>query len=155
LLAQFPGVPHCILGLSYASVFYALRKSKHLNDRSYWRCVSACECVCLPAFILPAGILTVFFSWLPLNHLCHCLAHTECKIAILDPERADLLQPLVGQLLKTKSFVVLDLSKHEKRRKFIPSLEELLDSYQDDQIFLPKTFIDPEDNATIIFTSGT
>lgn len=37
----------------------------------------------------------------------------------------------------------------------MPSLEEVLGNYQDDQIFLPKTQIDPEDNATIIFTSGT
>ena len=115
--------------------------------------------MCLPAFHASCrNIKPYFLSWLPLNHLCHCLAHTECKIAILDPERADLLQPVVGQLLQTsviKSFVVFDLSKPEKRRKSIHSLEELLDSYQDDQIFLPKTFIDPEDNATIIFTSGT
>lgn len=34
-------------------IFYALRKSKHLNDRSYWRCVCTCECVCLPAFHVP------------------------------------------------------------------------------------------------------
>jgi long-subunit acyl-CoA synthetase (AMP-forming) len=110
---------------------------------------------CFSCFVLN---IKHIFSWLPLNHLSHCLAHTECKIAILDPERADLLQPVAGQLLQTsiiKSFLVFDLSQPRKSENFMPSLEEILENYQDDQIFLPKTFIDPEDNATIIFTSGT
>lgn len=77
---------------------------------------------------------------------------------MLDPERADLLQPVAEQLLQTsniKSFLIFDLSQPKKRRDFMLSMDEILENYRDDQIFLPKNFISPEDNATIVFTSGT
>ena len=138
--------------------FLALRKAhRHLNNRSYRSRVCSCQCVRLLASMRISGILSLSFRWLPLSHLSHCLEHTECKLAVLDAERADLLQPVAGQLLQTsiiKSFIVLDLPQPRKWTNLMPSLDQILEDYRDDQPFLPKILIDPEDNATIVFTSG-
>lgn len=109
-----------------------------------------------PAFPLRFELTSLSISWLPLDQLSHCLAHAECKLTILDADRADILQPIAAQLLQTSpitSFLVFDLSYPKKRNNFIPSLDAILDA--DDQVFLPKISIDPEDNATVIFTSGS
>ncbi|KAF9441643.1 acetyl-CoA synthetase-like protein [Macrolepiota fuliginosa MF-IS2] len=37
-------------------------------------------------------------AWLPLRPLRHCLVHTGCKLIIVDPERATVLEPLAPQL---------------------------------------------------------
>ncbi|CAA7257483.1 unnamed protein product [Cyclocybe aegerita] len=99
-------------------------------------------------------------AWLPLDPLGHCLAHTRCKIVILDPERADRLQSVIPKLLQetdTTNFLVFDSLGPPRRWKQFHSFEESLQRYPDDGMEVLNSAISilPEDNATIIFTSGT
>lgn len=105
-----------------------------------------------------------YSSWLPLDLLDHCLAHTECKLVILDLERADLLQPVALQLLQKSTITTFLVSTSSSvsqsarswQNPMMPSMEEVMEGYSDDgsEILQPKISIEPEDNATIIFTSG-
>jgi len=99
--------------------------------------------------------------WLPLDPLSHCLANTGCKLVILDPERAERLQPIALRILQkttTEAFLVFDMSEPRRQWKHMESFEETLESYEDDGMSMLKAkakfTINPEDNATIIFTSG-
>ncbi|KAJ3516840.1 hypothetical protein NLJ89_g878 [Agrocybe chaxingu] len=99
-------------------------------------------------------------AWLPLDPLSHCVAHTKCKIVVLDPERADRLQSVIPKLLQeteTTDFLVFDSLGPLRRWKQIHSFEESLRRYPDDGLDILNSAISilPEDNATIIFTSGT
>ena len=106
------------------------------------------------ALILP------FTSWLPLEPLSHCLIHTQCKIVIFDTERAQLIQPAVQKLRQDseiKAFIVFD-DDGQKRNNHWPGLlsfDQTLQQYHSDGTDItPIDTIKPEDNATIIFTSG-
>ncbi|KAF8973261.1 long-chain-fatty-acid-CoA ligase [Flammula alnicola] len=99
-------------------------------------------------------------AWLPLKPLSHCLALTECKLVVVDPERADLIRPAVWQIFRDteiKNFLVLDLREGKNCWEGMKSFQESLDEYQNDgkEIIKSPVSIHPEDNATLIFTSGT
>lgn len=98
--------------------------------------------------------------WLPLKPLSHCLAVTGSKITFVDSERADLLEPLVPQLIRdteVKTFLVLDVSNYRKHWKGIQLYQECLDNYRGggQEVIAQPPAVYPEDNATIIFTSGS
>lgn len=104
-----------------------------------------------PFLILPS-------RWLPLGQLQHCLAHTGCKLIIVDPERAHTLEPVTSQLRKevgTVAFLVMEDTNRSWRD--MESFDEVVNAYseQTDSQDLLSEQIDPEDNATIIFTSGS
>ena len=106
------------------------------------------------ALILP------FTSWLPLEPLSHCLIHTQCKIVIFDTERAQLIQPAVQKLRQDseiQAFIVFD-DDGQNRNDHWPGLlsfDQTLQQYHSDGTDVtPVDIIKPEDNATIIFTSG-
>lgn len=97
--------------------------------------------------------------WLPLKPLSHCLAVTGCKVTFVDSERADLLQPIVKKLLRdtdNKTFLVLDVFNYHKQWDGMELYQECLDNYLGDgqDVIAQPMPICPEDNATIIFTSG-
>ncbi|KJA19908.1 hypothetical protein HYPSUDRAFT_68905 [Hypholoma sublateritium FD-334 SS-4] len=99
-------------------------------------------------------------AWLPLKPLSHCLAVTGSKIIFVDSERADLLEPVVPQLFRdteVKTFLVLDVSDYRKRWKGMQPYQNCLDKYQGNgqEVITQPPSVYPEDNATIIFTSGT
>ncbi|KAF9566756.1 long-chain-fatty-acid-CoA ligase [Agrocybe pediades] len=97
-------------------------------------------------------------AWLPLKPLSHCLAHTQCKLIILDPERADVLQSEVSRMCResqVQGFLVFDLKDNTRRWEGIMSFGESLDGYHMDGLDKTYDSIVPEDNATVIFTSGT
>lgn len=92
-----------------------------------------------------------------MDPLRHCLSLTGCKLIVVDPERASILEPITTQLKKeagTVGFLVLDTPNSSW--KGMEPLDKLVDSNSGDheKSGLLNDQIDPEDNATIIFTSG-
>ncbi|KAF8906525.1 hypothetical protein CPB84DRAFT_1813777 [Gymnopilus junonius] len=99
-------------------------------------------------------------AWLPVAPLTHCLAHTESKVVILDPERADVLQSTASKILhdtQINAFLVFDLHGNTRSWECMRSFTDSLNVYLGDgsDILDSTISIIPEENATIIFTSGT
>lgn len=98
-------------------------------------------------------------SWLPLEALSYCLTHTECRLIILDPERADQLEPIATKLSAgagTMAFVVLESHEGKGQWRGMQTWVSVVDNYNGEtaHILEQGPNILPEDNATIIFTSG-
>lgn len=106
------------------------------------------------------GLISLSFSsWLPLEPLSHCLVHTQCKLVIFDTERAQLIQPAVQKLRQDseiQAFIVFDDQSHNNRWPGLLSFDQCLQQYHSDgkEAITSADMIKPEDNATIIFTSG-
>ncbi|KAK7470668.1 hypothetical protein VKT23_002090 [Stygiomarasmius scandens] len=99
-------------------------------------------------------------AWLPLDGICFCVSHTECTILLLDPERANILEPEIPKLAKDlKLHGVFVLESHEGKGEWSGMLDwkTAFDNYRGDinSILENDPGILPEDNATIYFTSGT
>ncbi|CAL1700983.1 unnamed protein product [Somion occarium] len=121
----------------------------------------------LPAYLaafwachLIGAVSVLVNAWLPFEPLLHCLIHTGGKLIILDTERADRILPAVPRLQANgvSGFLVLDSPVLCEGWKTYQLWEEVLSHYRGDptQILLSEDLsIDPEDNATVIFTSGT
>ncbi|KAJ3515337.1 hypothetical protein NLJ89_g1824 [Agrocybe chaxingu] len=99
-------------------------------------------------------------AWSPLETLRYCIAHTECKLIIVDPERANLLEPISRKLVaEAGSTGILVLESQEGKGKWegMTTWHAALNDYRGDPLKIltmdPK--ITPEDDATILFTSGT
>ncbi|KAJ7703176.1 hypothetical protein B0H17DRAFT_92476 [Mycena rosella] len=112
------------------------------------------------------GAVTVLANaWLPPQPLQHCLINTQCKLLLLDPERADQLEPdLVNLRKSTGATGVLVFDDHEGKTGWngMDSWNFIMTHWNLDraprgkqEILEDRTDITPEDNATIIFTSGT
>ncbi|KAH9485387.1 Long-chain-fatty-acid--CoA ligase FadD13 [Psilocybe cubensis] len=101
-------------------------------------------------------------AWLPQEPLLHCLVNTQCKLVIFDPERADLMHSTIQKIQHTASepvsFLVFDFKEHNNRVwEGIRSFGDSLNDYRVDGAGVVDTpiVVLPEDNATLIFTSGT
>ncbi|KAG6896016.1 hypothetical protein C0992_010885 [Termitomyces sp. T32_za158] len=99
-------------------------------------------------------------AWLPQKQLLFCLVHTECKVIILDPERADRLEECVEELKNdAKSNGILVFNSHEGKGKWkeMESWDTVLAAYKGDtkgiETGKEEEDILPEDNAAILFTS--
>jgi len=106
------------------------------------------------------GAVTVLVNaWLPSEPLQHCITHTGCKLLLLDYERADRIQQIAPQLRAAgvAGFIVLDAPDSASERQGFELWQTVMNAGggnpQDILARDPK--IEPEDNATIIFTSGT
>lgn len=99
-------------------------------------------------------------SWLPVDMLRHCLANTQCKVIVSDPERAEILSPIISKVYEESTcvaFLVYDLQVGGGRWPRMQSFQEALDSLpkRDIEEFLDSCpEVGPEDDATVIFTSG-
>ncbi|CAA7259743.1 unnamed protein product [Cyclocybe aegerita] len=99
-------------------------------------------------------------AWSPLETLRYCIARTECKLIIVDPERANLLEPISRKLVaEAGSTGILVLESQEGKGKWegMTTWHAAFNNYKGDPLKIltmdPK--ITPEDDATILFTSGT
>ncbi|THV08574.1 acetyl-CoA synthetase-like protein [Dendrothele bispora CBS 962.96] len=99
-------------------------------------------------------------AWLPPDGIHYCISHTQCSILIVDPERANILEPEISQLQKDlKLRGVFVLESHEGKGKWSGMLDwkSVFDNYRGDvdSVLKNDPNIIPEDHATIYFTSGT
>lgn len=93
---------------------------------------------------------------MPTDLLHHCFSHTQSKLIIIDRERADRLESSISKLVTDTKFLVLE--GHEGKGKWNGMLlwEDALNAYSGDSESIITTDPDilPEDNASILFTSG-
>ncbi|KAJ3827474.1 hypothetical protein F5880DRAFT_1537208 [Lentinula raphanica] len=98
-------------------------------------------------------------AWLPSEPLRHCLVQTQCALVIIDPERADRLVSFVDELRLRGVKGMLVLRSHEGKGVW-PGMQDwttIFQNYERDysNVLRNDPGITPEDNATVIFTSGT
>ncbi|KAE9407012.1 acetyl-CoA synthetase-like protein [Gymnopus androsaceus JB14] len=109
---------------------------------------------------LIGAVVVLVNAWLPLEPLKHCLSRTTCTLVFVDPERADKLSPNVANLKSStglKAFVVIEAHEGKGPWPGMETWSSLIDGYKGDvqRMLKHDPQIIPEDNATIIFTSGT
>ncbi|KAI0036751.1 acetyl-CoA synthetase-like protein [Vararia minispora EC-137] len=99
-------------------------------------------------------------AWLPLEPTFHCIVKAGSKLVIMDGQRADSLEGAIQSIkakIGTEAFLVWE--EHEGKGTW-PGMSSWTDVYRDyggDHTRILKTSpnIYPEDNACIMFTSGT
>ncbi|SJL16994.1 related to 4-coumarate--CoA ligase 1 [Armillaria ostoyae] len=96
-------------------------------------------------------------AWLPLEPLTFCIVHTQPRLLIVDAERAEVLAPAVDKTCAEAGIAAV-LVLHPKRiprgmESYHTAIDKYDGSYKD--IFKDYPTISPEDNAVIMFTSGT
>ncbi|KAF8639785.1 hypothetical protein AX17_001045 [Amanita inopinata Kibby_2008] len=99
-------------------------------------------------------------AWLPLEALSHCLVHTQSKLIIVDSERADRLEPVVHRFTdKTGTIGILVIEGQEGKGTWngMATWQSVLQRYRGEvhSVLEQDPHLVPEDNATVIFTSGT
>ncbi|KAK0435798.1 uncharacterized protein EV420DRAFT_1281553, partial [Desarmillaria tabescens] len=107
------------------------------------------------------GAVTALVNmWLPLEPLRHCITLTKCSLIILDTERADMIEPIGAELrLACGASRCLVLEDHEGKGHWegMDVWSRVFSEYDGDigSVLQDDPQISPEDNAMIIFTSGT
>ncbi|KAK0467499.1 hypothetical protein IW261DRAFT_1060601 [Armillaria novae-zelandiae] len=96
-------------------------------------------------------------AWLPLEPLTFCLVHTQPRLLVVDAERADILASAIDKTCAEAGIAAV-LVLHPKdvpqgMESYHDAIDKYLGAYKD--IFINYPTISPEDNAAIMFTSGT
>ncbi|KAK7061688.1 2-succinylbenzoate--CoA ligase [Favolaschia claudopus] len=96
-------------------------------------------------------------AWLPNGPLLHCLNLTQCKLIMLDSERADRLEPELQKLAGGPKVVVLESHEGKGQWKGMQPWQHVLESYNGDprKVIQDDPKVAPEDDCVIFFTSGT
>ncbi|KAJ7180050.1 hypothetical protein C8R43DRAFT_971441 [Mycena crocata] len=99
-------------------------------------------------------------AWLPTPALLHCLSNTQCKLIMLDSERADKLEPMIKKLSAdagANGVVVLESHEGKGHWKGMHPWEDIFKKYKGDprKVVQHDPKLVPEDNACVYFTSGT
>ncbi|KAJ4483404.1 long-chain-fatty-acid-CoA ligase [Lentinula aciculospora] len=95
-------------------------------------------------------------AWLPLDPLTFCISHTDCKLVILDAERAEKLEPIVDKLYTQQKVIgILVVNPQEGKGKWrrMENFDKALESHG--PVPSEEESILAEDEALIMFTSGT
>lgn len=124
--------------------------------------------VMLNAYVVFCVIIAFFcwsfrWRWLPIDVLEFCIINTDCKVLLLDSERADIIEKSLRKLSqhnKMTGFLVFRTHEGKGSWAGMSSWDEALrkGKYQgvDVKKFIQEeSSIHPEDNAAIYFTSGT
>ena len=108
--------------------------------------------------VCSGAIATPLNSWWTAEELEYGLSDSGAKVVIVDPERLDMLAPLLDRLPMLEHVIVMRGGEGH-RDKRVSSLEAIVGTIKDwgelERIALPDIVIGPEDNATILYTSGT
>ena len=91
-------------------------------------------------------------AWLSADELAFCLADSGSRLAVVDARRADQLGLRLAELDLTS--VIVARSDGEATIGVVDRWEDVLVGVPGDAA-LPDAMIDPEDDATIFYTSGT
>ncbi|KAF5321358.1 hypothetical protein D9619_001100 [Psilocybe cf. subviscida] len=99
-------------------------------------------------------------AWSPLLTLQHCIVHTEAKLIIVDSARADVLEPVAPTLLAeagASAILVIEPQEGKGVWQSMTSWGDALAAYKGDprSVLSRDPAIVAEDDATILFTSGT
>ncbi|KAK0502199.1 hypothetical protein EDD18DRAFT_1139698 [Armillaria luteobubalina] len=122
------------------------------NFPSYYIVFWACH--------LLGAVTALVNAWLPLETLRHCITLTNCSLIILDPERADKIEPIATDLKHASGASgYLVIQDHEGKESWegMDAWSTMRSKYDMD----PKGILQddpqllPDDDAMIIFTSGT
>ncbi|KAK0472772.1 hypothetical protein IW261DRAFT_731841 [Armillaria novae-zelandiae] len=107
------------------------------------------------------GAVTALVNMLlPLEPLRHCITLTKCKLIVLDTERADQIEPIGAELrLASGASAYLVIEDHEGKGHWegMDMWSAVLSRHSTDHgdVLSEDPQISPEDDAAIIFTSGT
>ncbi|KAL0949958.1 hypothetical protein HGRIS_009978 [Hohenbuehelia grisea] len=148
------------LSLKTAAIFqevYDIRKGDRVgicsrNYPEYLAAFWACHLI--------GAVSVLANAWLPLDALHYCLVHTECRLIVLDSERANVLESNASSMIHAqgvRGFIVLHSEEGKGHWSNMKSWKSVIDDYREDPSYIlsQHNSIEPEDNATIIFTSGT
>ncbi|KAJ3865458.1 hypothetical protein EV359DRAFT_38801 [Lentinula novae-zelandiae] len=97
-------------------------------------------------------------AWLPLDPLKFCISHTDCKLVILDAERAEKLEPIVDELYAVQKIIgmlVVNPQEGKGQWRRMEIFEKALQSSTAGSAPLEEESVSAEDEALIMFTSGT
>ncbi|SJL14627.1 related to 4-coumarate--CoA ligase 1 [Armillaria ostoyae] len=122
------------------------------NFPSYYIVFWACH--------LLGAVTALVNAWLPSEPLRHCITLTKCSLIILDPERAERMEPIAADLKRASGasgYLVLEDHEGKGHWEGMDVWSKVFPNYLKDpgEILRDDPHIIPEDNATIIFTSGT
>ncbi|TRM56548.1 hypothetical protein BD626DRAFT_635716 [Schizophyllum amplum] len=136
---------------------YGIRKGNHIglvarNFPDYIIVFWACHLI--------GAIPVLVNALLPRDTIKYCLLRCDCKLIVLDWERANILENDVDELvreLQVAGVVVLQSSEGKGNWKGMRSWDGLLKQYGGDSstILRDDLQIGPEDDCIIMFTSGT
>ncbi|PBK60201.1 long-chain-fatty-acid-CoA ligase [Armillaria solidipes] len=142
-----------------AAVFrevYGVRKGDRVvicsrNFPAYYVAFWACH--------LLGAVTSLVNAWLPLKPLQHCIALTKCKLILLDPERANIIEPIVDRLKDmagASGYIVIEEHEGKGLWKGMDNFGTIFSrSLANPESVLDDPLITPEDDATLVFTSGT
>ncbi|KAK0435411.1 hypothetical protein EV421DRAFT_1836000 [Armillaria borealis] len=142
-----------------AAVFrevYGVRKGDRVvicsrNFPAYYVAFWACH--------LLGAVTSLVNAWLPLEPLQHCIALTKCKLILLDPERANVIEPIVDGLKDmagASGCIVMEEHEGKGLWKGMDNFGTIFSrSLANPETVLDDPLITPEDDATLVFTSGT
>ncbi|KAF8812455.1 acetyl-CoA synthetase-like protein [Phlegmacium glaucopus] len=99
-------------------------------------------------------------NWSPQGTLRYCLIHIQCKLIIVDPECADRLEPISKNLVTetgSSGILVLEACDGKGFWEGMQTWDSALKDFKGDgrKLLDMDLGLIPEDNATILFTSGT
>lgn len=143
------------LSLKWAAIFrdvYGICKGDRValcsvNSSQYIVAFWACH--------LLGAVSVLVNSMLSLDPLLHCLKIADCKLVLLDSKRADLLEPVISSI--GSRFAVLRGKEGKGKWKSMDVWDSVLQHYRGDpqKILTEDPRIQPEDDASIVYTSGT
>lgn len=98
------------------------------------------------------AVVTPLNAWGTADELAYGITHSGAKVAIVDGERLARLQPVMSSLGDT---IVIAARAEDAGNAFEDIVGRVADYGKLPDVALPDVEIDPEDDATLFYTSGT